>query len=175
MRPGLLELVNHGGAVLSGDLLSAARPTGAGQPRQCGGQRRLVERGQAYWSWSTTVVAWSVETCWPTGAGQPRRCGGRWSLVECGGVRGAAVDGQQTVATQLDDSSAARQLGAGQRLTAAREHRLPPTTTYVHLALMPMTHAPETGARKLASVSGAGFHVSCKMSGARNQHGRIKT
>jgi len=25
------------------------------------------------------------------------------------------------------------------------------------LSLMPMTHAPETGARKLASVSGAGF------------------
>ena len=31
--------------------------------------------------------------------------------------------------------------------------------------------APETGTRKLASV----FHASCKISGARNQHGRIKS
>jgi len=40
---------------------------------------------------------------------------------------------------------------------------------------MPMTHAPETGARKLASVSGAGFSRQLQISGARNQHGRIKS
>jgi len=37
--------------------------------------------------------------------------------------------------------------------------------------LMLMTHAPETGARKLAPV----FHASCKISGARKQHGQIKS
>jgi len=36
---------------------------------------------------------------------------------------------------------------------------------------MPKTHAPEAGARKLAPV----FHARCKISGARNQHGRIKS
>jgi len=40
---------------------------------------------------------------------------------------------------------------------------------------MLMTHAPETGARNWRWFLTPVFHASCKISGARNQHGRIKS